>query len=390
MEMGLKRIYFISRDGEILLEIARRLLPVFWPEAAIDLRYLLGSRQAWLLPSFAVSTQGMDFYALNLLQNSTLQDIFKRVALTYEDCEAALIRHGFETNDWNRKFTPLAKARIKALIRDPAIQSCIERRAKDFMTNAVGYLAQEGLFDAVPYAMADLGWSGMSKAALERILSARGKRPPPFFLFGRIEGKGQDDLSVSHAYHFDVDHGMGKERHLQGMPVLMETFCVSTAEGLLHYENKNGRFKPVLRKSNADALQEWGFEVMRNSILQFAERLGAAAPRLKAPAYLPVRAVDALLRSFWIYPTKEESLVWGGFPFEEDASGLSHHRLVQPLRPINFWRLLVFGRAFKEYSEWKGGLSAAHSIWVRMLLVVCAGGHAVIRFFYRWIFGRKN
>ena len=39
-EMGLKRLYFISRDGEIMLEMAQRLLPAFWPDATMELRYL--------------------------------------------------------------------------------------------------------------------------------------------------------------------------------------------------------------------------------------------------------------------------------------------------------------------------------------------------------------
>ena len=45
-ERGLSRLYFVSGDGEILLEVARPLLAVLAPE--VECRYLYGSRQSQL------------------------------------------------------------------------------------------------------------------------------------------------------------------------------------------------------------------------------------------------------------------------------------------------------------------------------------------------------
>ncbi|NJR75185.1 MAG: hypothetical protein HC773_19230, partial [Scytonema sp. CRU_2_7] len=48
-KLGLKRLYFVSRDGQLLLEIARRLIKKL--NFDCELCYLYGSRYAWLLPS---------------------------------------------------------------------------------------------------------------------------------------------------------------------------------------------------------------------------------------------------------------------------------------------------------------------------------------------------
>src|SRR5215469_9938574 len=46
---GLKRLYFISRDGFILLKVAKELARSVDP--SIELRYLYGSRQSWHFPA---------------------------------------------------------------------------------------------------------------------------------------------------------------------------------------------------------------------------------------------------------------------------------------------------------------------------------------------------
>ncbi|MGH9181865.1 MAG: hypothetical protein ACRDY5_09140, partial [Acidimicrobiales bacterium] len=44
---GVRRLYFVSRDGEVLLRVARRLVDRTGSPAGLELRYLHGSRQAW-------------------------------------------------------------------------------------------------------------------------------------------------------------------------------------------------------------------------------------------------------------------------------------------------------------------------------------------------------
>ena len=115
--------------------------------------------------------------------------------------------------------------------------------------------------------------------------------------------------------------------------------------------------------------------------MQFADELAGQAPQLQKPFFLSQDVVDKLLKKFWMRPTREEALAWGQFPFEEDPSGSSHHRLIPPIKLINFWRVLLYGRGFKEYSEWNRGVIAAHSPLVGFFWLLGLSGYKTRKVF---------
>jgi len=389
VEMGLKRLYFISRDGEVLLEIAKRLLPACRPGVDMELRYLWGSRQAWMLPSFAVSTRDLSRYLLQYYQNSSLKIIMGRVDLTLEDCKDFLPNHGFTVNDWERKLARGDLGPLRAMVADPVLLQRVGVRARESTDNVLGYLTQEGLFDDVSYGLVDLGWAGVMKGALERILGLRGKAAPPFFFFGRIRYDQHDEQSTLQAYQFNLAEGTGVDREWPGITWLMEMFCTSLSGGLLRYERRNDRYEPVQRQTDTSAVQEWGFALMRNSIVRFAENLAGKAAAMKPSAFLPPSAADALLKAFWFRPARDEARVWGRFPFEEDPSSESFNCLVPPLTPGSFWRVLVYGRGFRAYSEWNRGVIAAHSPVIGFLWLLCLSGYKTRKIVERFIFRRR-
>jgi hypothetical protein len=381
VESGLKRLYFVSRDGEILIEIARRLFPTFWPNISMDFRYLLGSRQAWMLPSFVVSKSEIAPYLLRFLENSSLKTIFARVDLALQDCEPSLLKHGFTAGDWERQLNRRDFKSVNSLVLDGDIQERITLRAEQHKDITLGYFEQEGLFDDVPYGLVDLGWTGSAKGALEKILGIRGKSAPPFFMFGRTTDHSSDDPSALYTYHFNIDESksiaVGAYRNLSAIYVLIEMFCASLSDGLNRYEYKDDRYVPLLRASTHDALKEWGFQTMRDSILRFAEILAVQSSRLKSPAYLSPEISDALLRAFWRTPTKPEALVWGQFPFEEDPNSSTFHRLVPSIEPETFWRAFQTGNGFRPFCVWSRGIFAVNPPWVRFFWLLAMAGYRI-------------
>jgi len=381
IEMGLQRLYFISRDGEILLEIARRLLPAFWPDSGLKLRYLYGSRQAWMLPSFLVSKVEIAPYLLRFLENSSLKTIFARVELILQDCEPTLLKYGLTSNDWERDLQQRDFKSVKALVMDLAIQKLIADRAEEQKTATLGYLEQEGLFDDIRYGLVDLGWTGAAKGALEKLLSIRDKPAPPCFLFGRVTDHSSDDPSALHAYHFNIDESkgvsIGANRNLSAIYVLIEMFCASISEGLVRYEYKDGRYVPLLRASTNEAVRAWGFQTMRDTILSFAEILAGQTSHIKSPSFLSPAISDVLLRAFWRTPTKQEAMVWGQFPFEEDPNGATFHRLVPPIEPGTFSRALRTGNGFRAFCVWSRGIFAVNPFWVRFLWLLAMAGYRI-------------
>jgi hypothetical protein len=385
--MGLKRLYFISRDGEVLLEMARRLLPSFWPNAALELRYLHGSRQAWMLPSFTVSKRGITSYLLRFFENSTLKSIFARVDLKLQDCEATLLQYGFTANDWTRELHQRDLKSATTLVMDANIQEVITDRAEQRMDVTLGYLEQQGLFDDIPYGLVDLGWTGSSKEALEKILSARSKQAPPFFLFGHAGRHCPDNPAALHTYHFNIDEtngvSVGAERNMSAISVLIEMFCASFSKGISTYAYRDGRCLPVFRPSIDPMIQAWGFKTMRGSILRFTDLLTEQAPRLKSPAFLSPEISHELLRTFWRTPTRNEAAVWGLFPFEEDPNGSTYHELAPRIGAGTFWRAFLTGNAFRQVSVWSRGVLALNPPWVRFLWLLSMAGYRIRKKIFR-------
>ena len=70
-ERGLRRLYFVARDGQLLHRIAERLAPAWGFD--IECRYLHGSRQAWH-PAAADGADGLRALALGYLRQEGLLD----------------------------------------------------------------------------------------------------------------------------------------------------------------------------------------------------------------------------------------------------------------------------------------------------------------------------
>lgn len=70
-ERGLRRLYFVARDGQLLHRIAEQIAPAWG--FAIECRYLHGSRQAWH-PAAADGADGLRALALGYLRQEGLLD----------------------------------------------------------------------------------------------------------------------------------------------------------------------------------------------------------------------------------------------------------------------------------------------------------------------------
>ena len=105
--MGLKRLYFVSRDGQILLEIARRLVSKL--NVSCELRYIYGSRLAWNLSAVASLDQEQasqmlkrSSWILDSTSAISIRDFFARVCIPPEEISDRLAAVGFKEEDWSR------------------------------------------------------------------------------------------------------------------------------------------------------------------------------------------------------------------------------------------------------------------------------------------------
>jgi FMN phosphatase YigB (HAD superfamily) len=368
---GLRRLYFVARDGEIMLEVARRLGPVVAPH--VELRYLYGSRQPWVLGACASSDVVLRHWAQGRT-DFTARTTLERVGVTPEQ---AFTLTGFAGAGPGRADTPLSAAErteLASLIQSEPLLSVVREQAGGFAERTTAYLRQEGLLDGTRAALVDAGWSGRAAAGLDALLVAAGGTPVPHFFVGLLGGKGEDELRSNLQlvpWLFDRQRHPGTPVGIHDPNVLVEMLCAGTSGRTIDYSvGSDGRVEPVLDRPTNEAALAWGLEEIQRTALRAAE---LAAPYLDSEVATSLDLtgpVSDVLRAFWSQPTRAEVDSWGQFPGEEEiwppfmplaqritSTSMLRRRLrgETSMRPNNTWRA---GTAVASSQPWRGLLQA--------------------------------
>ncbi len=160
---GITRLWFLARDGQILLAIARRMAPALHPEA--ELRYVHASRLAWCLPAYPDLDDALEHWLARYVRGTSPSEIATVLGLEADDI-AAIARLAASSG-------PGRPAKDPALLRRYAARA---RQARDAL---LGYLRDERLLDQAPTLLVDVGWNASLQLALTDLLREAGVAMPP-------------------------------------------------------------------------------------------------------------------------------------------------------------------------------------------------------------------
>ncbi len=174
-EQGLKRLFFLSRDGWILRNIALNLDPT------IECLDLFVSRKALILPWLTLDFRPESLLLVedhHTLVGRKIADILGHLKLTEDE----LAEFGVHF-DYPRITTPKQQEDFLGKIFQSSFTDTLKTRAKGAYRRLVGYLKQSHLMDDAPSAMVDIGWIGTSRRMLNDILHQEGAREVPTFYY---------------------------------------------------------------------------------------------------------------------------------------------------------------------------------------------------------------
>jgi FMN phosphatase YigB (HAD superfamily) len=263
-ERKIDRLYFVSRDGQILLMIASALRRDGDPEC----RYLYGSRQAWFLPS--VQDLGEDSLNWAWLKgmSRTVRDILRRLEIYDEPILSTLTQEGFDEANLGRQLDDIELKRIQELIRAEPIASIVLERARARRTLLLEYLGQEGCFDGTRWALVDIGWELNCQKALNQLLKIIDH---PHTLTGYYFGVSHrhmplSQVGVAHpfiAHSVAALHSLCNADWLFRKPtrvVVDHFFVVSDHESVCRYCKKEQQIEPIyVNEMN----KEWRVEIAK-------------------------------------------------------------------------------------------------------------------------------
>ena len=336
---GIRRLYFVSRDGQILRRLAQTLCRTW--RLDVECRDLFGSRHAWHLPALAELDGPVPDWIFDSTLVRSVDSILRRVGLDAARASAPLAANGFEPATWHRNLDAEGCDRLKSLLAREPLRSAILAEAETRRRAAAGYLRQEGLLDATSWALVDMGWSGRMQRSLRALLRAIGEdRPLAGFYFAL---NGSCPAAAGDALHSYLDPAWFAAKGLRYVPAL-ETLAAADHGSVVGYrEETGGRFAPIFRDGPLESRNVPWARLQQDAAVAFAEEFGRLVSANDVRPEETRRIAALLMKRFLGSPTREESRAYRLFRAGEDQAGGRLYRLATRIAPRHYWAALLRG-----------------------------------------------
>lgn len=360
-QSGCKKVYFISRDGQVLVDVAQRLEAVL--RTGLELRYLYGSRQA---VQFAGSPHDA-IRDLMRLGTCRLSDLRELLNVTAEELHPALPAKSRDYSRWNRNLTSAEREELKSALAEEPLRTLVEKSSLETRNLLLAYLRQEGWGDQEPFALVDVGWRGSMAGALSKTLENEPIRNPDLYLFfgladdaHRVAGPVARDRME--AWFFDDASKHGYLPYLASTTSLIEMFCAADHGSVVGYRQEGSEIKPILRTADSP-MKAWGLPRVHQITAAYADALAQTLKAELCDPHADVRhGLREVLRLFWLEPSLEEAKWWGTFPVEVNLNNSHVRPLAAPMKVREIAQSVILGQlALRPQHSWPRGTALASS-----------------------------
>ncbi|QIK38189.1 hypothetical protein GWK36_09605 [Caldichromatium japonicum] len=353
---GFKQVYFLARDGQVLIEIARRL-----GVKDLELRYLYVSRLSCRRALDRDYPALLD-WAFLAHRPMSLQDLAYR--LTSEPAALiARLRLAADLPLAPAPDQPLDRASsqaLRALLETDPLRSWVLEQTAQERARLSGYLAQEGVRPGKRVCLVDLGWSGSIQDALHGL--SAGEVEFLGLYWGLMHwGQANDQTNRKLALAFAPGRFW---RDPSALREILECFTAADHGSTLGYEAHGGGYRPVLNEEG-EAIRAWGLAELRAGIDWFAERVRQRLTPAELIALLPgqLKRLEYLVE----YPSPLLAQALADFPYSPDPTG----RLLPFAPPLSPWLALTYrlrpSRSRAQLTRWYEGSLINSSPLVRSL-----------------------
>ena len=326
-QRGLRRLRFLSRDGQVIYELTRRLAPLIG--TGLDLEYVYSSRLTWSLAATQPDRLAEAPWLFNSFIKSNATDVCARLGLPLPQYRPAMLACGVSLEPDARADQPAQARALRRFISTPQVARAVTARISLMRRLVLDYAKQHHLAKAST-ALVDIGWTGRMVGSLIHVCEAAGMSRPSALFWGHEPrpDTGWTDPERVAAYMYNTATGQGLQWRVPNAPFLMETFCMGDHGIVSGYRaDASGKIEPVLLSPSNDAAEAWGLRLYRSTLYAFCAAL-------KADGGLPDDEVRPLVHqvmdAFWCHPTRAEARAWGTYPYDSDPAGTAARPLARP------------------------------------------------------------
>lgn len=317
-EDGIRRLYFLARDGYVMYQIANIICEKF--QLDIECCYLYCSRIAWRLPQYHLQKEaclnkiclmGIDITLDKILERGSLnskekQEVYKRLEIS--DGEELKILSRLEIAEYRSK-----------LEHCEGFLETVYAHSKKAYAATMGYLEQMGLLEDIPYAIVDTGWTGSMQESLNELLQSKGKAEKvKGFYFGIYNLPDSLDPNDVSAFFFAKKEQ--KKHKVYFNNCLFECLCGAMDGMTIRYELQEEKYVPVFYTKSNRNVECWDLEGQIEVLLCYARN---AAEQIQFADYQHNKSlmlVHKLCKAFMTFPTRDEANCYGDYIFSDDVT----------------------------------------------------------------------
>ena len=343
---GIKRLYFVSRDGQVMREIALAVQQRWADAAGIECRYLHGSRIAWHHAAMNDLGDHQLQWLLNPQPRVNAEILAGRLGLSRDQLAGLLAGTAAAGLQKQTAWTVAEIGCVSGVLREKSAEILALPAVATRRELARRYLEQEGLMENSSWAIVELGWTGSMMVSLHEALG----RPSKLMAYYLNLSKMSPDLPAAvHLESFainpdDVSGHMGQGLRFAEM---IEVLTAADHGTVLDYEEQSGHIRPRLKTDSAPIWPPPALAALREGAKQFVAQMPAnvmaqLAAQLSNDASARILAHQLLLvlADFMRAPPPELARAFIACRFTEDPVDHDQRGFVQPLA---FWPLIRSG-----------------------------------------------
>ena len=316
VRMGIRRLYFLARDGYLVYRIACQLCERLGLD--LECRYIYCSRFSLRQPMYH---QNLD-EALDYICRGGLSITPKKLMIRAGFSEADISEVYPKTGLDYRLEEPVAYAQLSAIQKKlrhcPEFIDRVYRNSREALPRLEGYFRQEGLLDSCPAALVDCGWTGSMQKSIGQIRNLFGCTAPLHgFYFGIYHLPGDCDASAYHCFYFSA------HRHLLRKVLfnnnLLEVVFSAPHGTTCGYERNENSYIPVLAQPQPQ-IQELLTQLttQMDAYTQLFLQALTVKRFFRLSTHCLARISARLLQRLMFAPTVSEAQAYGTLPFSDD------------------------------------------------------------------------
>ncbi len=258
LRKGIKRLYFIARDGFVLKEIADIIIDKL--KVNVVTHYIYGSRLAWRIPSF--SENNNDLYKLMRWSYSgkikDIKDLAEFLEIPAEDLKSFLPEN--LKNEDIKITESLVALLMKKLNDNDEFKKYFKEAHKEKRKLVVEYLKQEIDTSDDNFAFVDLAGGGFTQGCMADLMSDFYDKKIRNFFFKL------DQMNVmNNCIYYDFIPSF------LYLSLIIEMLCRAPHGQTMCYRRENDKIVPVLKQDEGEALIKHGFNEYLNGIKKFTD-----------------------------------------------------------------------------------------------------------------------